>query len=260
MRDERIASKLSTLSGDGWTPEDYSQRTRIREDRILILGDAHVPYHDPELLAEALTEARVSQVEAIVWLGDLMDMPTFSSWGQEDLSTLYTRELEMVRRIIQLAATIVPKQYWSSGNHEMRFMRRNSYHFGMKQLAMMAGLGDMLADGSLVVSDNPTLDYGPEGSTKRSWMLTHPASYGGQPLVVPGRVADRYQANVISAHAHHWAMGKSPSGRFTVVESGGIFKPESIQYVQHRITDHRAWTQGYVLLEHGRASLLAPDN
>lgn len=236
----------------GWTPENFSKRTRVRERRVLVLGDAHVPYHDIDLLAEALEVARVNRVEAIVWLGDLMDMPTFSSWGTDDLTTLFRRELEQVRGIIQLASEVVGRQYWSSGNHEVRFMRKVENQLGMEELALMAGLGEMLSDGRLVMSDNPTLDWGDD------WMLTHPASYGGQPLVVPGRVADRYQRNVVSAHAHHWAQGRSPSGRFQVIESGGLFKPELIKYVSHRITEHRAWTQGYVLLDTDRAFLCAP--
>lgn len=253
-RIDRYARELRALQPD-WLPENFSERVRVQEDRVLVLGDAHIPYHDVDLLAEALDFAREARVEAIVWLGDLMDMPTFSSWGTDDLTTLYRRELELTRGVIELASEVVSRQYWSSGNHEMRLMRRNGYQFGMEELALMAGLQDLLSTGQLITSDNPTLDYSSDG---HDWMLTHPASYGGQPLVVPGRVADRYQVNVISAHAHHWAQGRSPSGRYTVIESGGLFKAEYIKYVQHRITDHRAWTQGYVALNHGQAHLCAP--
>ena len=250
-REDALASRLLELQR-GWTPDDFSERLRVTEDRVLVLADAHIPYHDPKVLAQVLDFARRQRVEAIVWLGDLMDLPTYSSWGTDDLTTLYKRELGIVAGVIEVAGEIVKKQYWSLGNHEARIMRRNGFQFGMEQLALMAGLDELMRDERLVVSDNPTLDYGD------NWMLTHPASYGGQPLVVPGRVADRYQKHVVSAHAHHWAQGKSPSGRFTVVESGGLFHAEYIKYVQHRITDHRAWVQGYVFLADGEAFLIGP--
>lgn len=250
MRDHvDVLERLTALRGE-WQPEDFSERMEIPEERVLVLGDAHVPYHDENLLADALCRADMLKVDAIVWLGDLLDNPTFSSWGQDDLTTTFERELTIVEGIVREAATIVKKQYWSFGNHEQRWFRKMGEQCNMSHLAKIAGLGDLLKSGQFVVSDNPTLDY-----HHRTWMLTHPADYSGQPLAVPGIIADRFEQNVVSAHAHHWAQGKSPSGKFTVIESGGLFNTSRIKYVQHRVTRHRSWVQGYVLLDHGRAQL-----
>jgi hypothetical protein len=87
-------------------------------------------------------------------------------------------------------------------------------------------------------------------------MLTHPAQYGTSPLKVPGELAERFGCNIISAHAHHWGMGTSPSGRYTVIESGGLFDERLVKYVQHRVTTHRAWVRGFVLLDDGVPSLI----
>jgi hypothetical protein len=241
-----------TLAGlrGGWKPTDYSQKITVQEEDIFIASDVHVPYHDERLLADFLERVDMYGAGAVVWLGDLLDMPTFSSWGQEDLSTHFKRELQIVRGIIRLTSQVVPVQYWSVGNHEERWMRKLNYQVDMDLLADQAGLTDLVEDGRLVISNNPTLLYKPG-----NWMLTHPGSYGSTPLVVPGKIADKHKRNVVSAHAHHWGQGLSPSGEFRVVESGCLVKPELVHYLQRRPTDHRMWAQGYVGLFGGDVSL-----
>lgn len=246
-----LAARLAALRGD-WTPTDYTERDEVSEECVLVISDVHIPYHDEDLLSDALIRAEVLGVEAIVWLGDLLDNPTFSPWGADDLSTNFARELDIAEGLIREAAKIgsVKKQYWSLGNHEERWFRRLGGQCNMTHLARTAGLDDLLRAGTLVVSDNPTLDY-----HNKSWMLTHPADYSGQPLAVPGQLADKFDRSIVSAHAHHWAHGKSPSGKYTVIESGGAFDPAKVKYVNHRVTRHRVWVQGYVILDHGRAQL-----
>jgi hypothetical protein len=244
-----LAQTLAGLRGD-WQPVDQSARIQVREPRIIVASDLHVPYHDEGLIASMLERADLLKTDAIVWLGDLLDNPTFSSWGNEDLSTTFDRELGIAEGIIRLASRFVSRQYWSMGNHEMRWMRKLGYQTNMTHLAKIAGLGDLLADGRLIVSDNPTLDY------RHDWMLTHPKQYGPTPLVVPGKLAERFARNVVSAHAHHWGMGLSESGRFVVIEAGGLFEPKYVKYVQQQVTANRAWAKGYVVLNHGEPTLV----
>jgi predicted phosphodiesterase len=245
-------TRLATLR-EGWKPTDYSKRLRVFGDTLLVLSDAHVPYHNERLIASALERLKDAAGErTIVWLGDLLDMPTYSPWGTEDTTTMLRRELALVRGVLEVADEFCVTQYWVAGNHERRFMRRNGFEVGMAQLAGMAGLGELLADGRLVVSDNPTLDYTYD---RKRWLLTHPAQYGATPLVVPGKIADQQRRHVVSSHAHHWGMGTSPSGDHTVIETGGLFDPRLIPYVNQQMTTHRAWVSGYLLLDHGVPTL-----
>jgi predicted phosphodiesterase len=221
----------------------------VEEDNIIVASDVHIPYHNERLTAQMLGTAERRGAEAIVWLGDLMDNPTFSSWGQDDLSTTFKRELKIAEGLIRLASTIVDRQYWSFGNHEARWMRKNGEQVDMELLANMAGLSDLVRSGHLVMSDHPSLLY------RDDWYLTHPSTYGSVPLVVPGKLAELFSKNVVSAHAHHWGMGTSPTGRFTVIESGGLFNPLLVKYVQQRVTTHRQWVGGYVALDRGVPTL-----
>jgi hypothetical protein len=178
-------------------------------------------------------------------------MHTFSSWGRTDQTTQYKREIGIARTVIEMAAGVVPVQYWSRGNHEARLFRKTEGQLDMEQLAGSIGLGWLLDSGALIVSDNPTLDAVTDTFGKPTWMLTHPAQYGSSPLAVPGKLAGRYEQHILSAHAHHWGMGVDPTGKYTVIETGGLFQPNYHEYVQYNVTTHRAWTQGFWLLTDG---------
>jgi UDP-2,3-diacylglucosamine pyrophosphatase LpxH len=229
-----------------WKPTDYSKHPLIPDRKIMVLADVHLPRHDEKFLAEAFDRAYQEGVEAIVFLGDLMDNPTWSKWGIEDWSDNYERELNICEAIIRCAALSAPHVYWSYGNHEARVLHELKAQISMRHLALLAELQDLLDQGILIVSDDPTLE-----AFDGTWMLTHPKAYGPQPLVKPGLIATRYEKNVLSAHAHHYASGLDQTGRWQVIESGGLFKPEYFRYIQYQITGHRAWVQGYWILTDG---------
>lgn len=238
--------RLSELRG-GWVPEDYSTRLLLTDTRICIASDVHIPYHDEALVAQMLDHCKKSNIQAIVWLGDLLDVPTFSSWGRSDYTTDFTRELRIARGLVEMASGIVQVQYWSRGNHEQRWMRKLENQVYMDQLARMAGLEGLIDDGRLIMSDNPSLD-----ALGGGWLLTHPSVYGKVPLDVPGKLAQKYRKNVMSGHAHHWGMAAVEG--FVVVETGGLFDPTLHEYIQHNITTHRNWQQGYWFLVDGIAT------
>ena len=244
-RQRMYKQRMEAARGD-WKPEDYSKRLLVLEKKIMVLADVHLPRHDEDLLADAFTRAEEERVEAIVFLGDLMDMPMFSAWGRDDMSDNFERELDICEAIIRCAVQAAGVVYWSRGNHEVRLLRKMEQQISMSHLARLVGVTDLINSSQLVVSDNPNLD-----AFGGSWMLTHPAVYGRQPLVAPGKLATRYQQNIISAHAHHWAQGLDETSKFQVIESGGLFKPEYFQYIQYNLTGHRAWAQGYWIIDNG---------
>ena len=240
---------LVNAAMDGWEPEDLSQRIRVAEDRIIVASDVQIPYFDKELMTSMFAIAHSLRIEAIVWLGDLMDMPRFSSFGIDDTSTTFARELRITEGVLRQGARLGIQQYWSYGNHEARLLHKLANEIDMEALASIARRGPgPVWSAHHVRQPNP--EYGNE------WLLTHPAQYGSSPLVVPGYIADIEQKNIVAGHAHHWGMGKSPSGKFTVIESGGLFEPKAMRYIQHRPSKHRVQCKGFVILEHGRPHLV----
>jgi UDP-2,3-diacylglucosamine pyrophosphatase LpxH len=242
----KMYQEMMAAARGGWKPTDYSKTLLIPDDKIMILADVHLPRHDEKFLAQAFERAYNEKVGAIVFLGDLMDNPTWSSWGRDDWSDNYERELTICEAIVRCALDAAPYVYWSMGNHEARVLRKMEAQISLRHLALLAGLQDAMDSTRLIVSDHPTLE-----AFDGTWMLTHPATYGTQPLVKPGLIATRFQKNIISAHAHHYAQGMDQTGTFQVIESGGLFKPEYHAYIQRRVTPHRAWVQGYWILDNG---------
>jgi predicted phosphodiesterase len=239
MAVEFYRTKLSELRG-GWRPEDFSKRILVPDDTICVASDVHIPYHDEVLLAQMLHNCHNYGIKALVWLGDLLDLPTFSSWGLEDYSTNFLRELEIARGVIEMAADVVEVQYWSRGNHEARWMRKLDNQVYLDQLARMAGLSHLIDTGKLIISDNPSLE------APGNWLLTHPSAYGRIPLDIPSQLARKYRMNVMSGHSHHWGM--SVIEDFTVCETGGLFSPDHTRYIQYNVRPGRQWVQGYWFL------------
>lgn len=227
-----------------WEPQDFSEKLTVNTERFLVMSDMHLPKFHQDLFVKMIETLDKKHITHVFLLGDLMDMEEFSSYGVDDPTNLFRRNIllagNMVKVIINRGVTVV----WTLGNHEERFFRAVKYQLGMEDLARLAGLGEQLKHGTLIVHDNPTVHV-PTGN----WMLTHPKSYGSTPLVVPGLLATRFQMNVISAHAHHWGMGTNADGRFIVVESGGGFDPRLHKYIQHQVTTHRSWVPGFVTVE-----------
>ena len=76
-----LFDRIANATG-AWEAEDLSVRVNVPEARIIIASDVHIPYYDKHLLQRLFYTAQAMRIEAIVWLGDLMDMPTFSPWAQ----------------------------------------------------------------------------------------------------------------------------------------------------------------------------------
>lgn len=233
-----------------WRPTDYNDHLIVNSEHVLIAADTHIPAHDEQMIAEMLDQAYREEVDTIIWAGDLMDMQAFSSYGIDDETNSFRRDLRITGALLRGAARMGFKQIWTLGNHENRIRRTTKQSINMEQIALMAGTGGLLETGELVVSDNPSV-YLPIGN----WMVTHPAQYSSFPGVVASKLATRYQCNVIAAHEHHFGMVTDETGQWLAISSGGLYDPRKHRYINHNVTAHRAWQRGFVILHSGKAQL-----
>lgn len=247
---DKLIAELEEMQG---YKQDFSIHPTISERRILVASDVHIPYHHAPTVAHLLAYAEDVNADAIVWLGDFVDNLPVSHYGNTDLRTTFRDQMDQAGHLIQLASEVVPVQYWSKGNHEERWMSKMGYQGDMELFARMANVGELMDSGRLVVSDDATWEYN-HGDTE--WMLTHPAEYSGTPLVVPNKLAEVFGKNTVSGHTHHWGMSTSASGRYTIIESGGLFDRAKVEYVNRKITSHRVWARGFVLLDDGNPTLI----
>ena len=105
-----ILDRIDAAMG-GWEPEDLSIRTFVEEERIIVASDVQIPYFDRDLMRRMFHIAKALRIEAIVWLGDLMDMPIFSSFGVDDPTTTVRRASRGSPK-----RCYAKRQSWASGN------------------------------------------------------------------------------------------------------------------------------------------------
>lgn len=237
--------KLREARG-GKMPVDHSIHPQLTDRLFCVASDLHVPYHDDEMIARMLERCADDKVPTLVLAGDNFDMPYFSPFGQTDLDAKLEEDMATYRGFIETAFEVFQSIIILPGNHDDRYAKQLKYQSGMVGLIRHAGLGDRIEDGTLKVYNDPTIM-----AENDTWLITHPSAYGRQPLVVPGLIADLYQVNVMSGHSHHWGMGRSPSGKYIVVETGGLFNPALHEYKQKKISPLRPWIRGYWVLDHG---------
>jgi predicted phosphodiesterase len=236
---------------DGWVAPLYTDHLFIDSAHVLVAADTHIPKHDQELVEGMLRQAYEEEVDTIIWAGDLLDMEAYSSYGIDEKTASFKRDLRVTAAIIRGASRLGFKQYWTLGNHEQRLFRdRNMNNLDMSLLAQLAGLGDLVENGMLVTSDNPSVYL-----TIGNWLVTHPSQYGSYPTVVASKLATRNQANVIAAHEHHWGMTTDETGQWLAISSGGLYDPRKHKYINYQMTSHRAWQRGFVILHNGHAQL-----
>jgi predicted phosphodiesterase len=234
--------------GDGWKAKRYGGYFTITSEHILVASDVHFPKYDEKLFKGMLSQAWREEIDTIVWAGDFYDMEEWSTYGIDDPTSSFQRNLRNGGKIMRGVAGMGFKQIWSRGNHEERVFRNRPIN--MEMLANLSGLTDLLESGQLVVSDHPMV-YASVGN----WVIVHPAQYGSFPGVVASKLATRYQANTVVAHEHHWGMTTDETGQFVAISSGGLFDPKLHKYIQYNVTSHRAWQQGFVTIHEGQAQL-----
>lgn len=123
-RDHKNMTKAPSMPASV-EPPNRDPLTITGHERVLILPDVHIPYHDPEALRLAIEEG-VRRKSTVVFLnGDFGDFFACSHWQtnpkQRDLKT----ELEAMRQGLAWLRSRFPKSriIYKAGNHEFRWDR-----------------------------------------------------------------------------------------------------------------------------------------
>lgn len=94
----------------------------ILNNRILLLTDIHLPYHDEKALDTALTWGKGKNPNAIILNGDTIDMYQASRYIKDRRLRDLAGELEMTREFLkQLKEEFDCPIYFKIGNHEARW-------------------------------------------------------------------------------------------------------------------------------------------
>lgn len=119
--------------------------------KALVLCDLHIPYHEPDVLMEALNDGKKEKVDTIILNGDIADFYQISRFSKDPRRKSIKKELTAVKYFLRKLRNKFPKQtiIYKAGNHEERyvqFLRLNAKELlGIDEfeLRFVLGLNDL---------------------------------------------------------------------------------------------------------------------
>jgi len=217
------------------------------KEPLMVASDFHIPYDDKYLEEKMYAVAKEYGIKTLLVVGDYWDcegykneekyvtMTWFEAFQDEKAAVAanLTRLLEEFKTV-----------YFCRGNHELRWMK---YNRGM------VGIDELFAITKVTGNYHVSLDdYMSVEQNGEKWLLIHPDNYSPKQLEIPFSISDKVQCNVLGAHGHHLADGYSRTGEFQVVDNGGLFDADQIEYLR-RTTKFPSVMSGFNALMDGRA-------
>lgn len=222
--------------------------------RFLHLCDLHIPFHDIDVLEEAVGYALPSGIKHCVINGDLLDVYAASKFAKNK-SVDIRREIECATRVLDVLCAHFETVVLTEGNHERRIKRYVAASIDPDlQWLFRVDLLDMLAQ----QHDNVLYARGPWCKVG-SVVFAHPDAYSK----VPGRtalsIADSLRARgetvsaVVIGHTHKVVNGMLANG-MAIYEAGCACR--EMDYVGVGRSPISPWTCGYgVIVLDGRGDI-----
>jgi predicted phosphodiesterase len=221
---------------------------------VAVTADWHIPLVDYEYANGFLEHAADEGYTTLAIAGDFFNHDALSAFDYKQASADLETELAEANHIMRLLCQQFEKIIFVWGNHDARFHKALQYKISFRH-AMRMCFGE-LGDELLSKIEFSNLDH---FWVNDNTYICHPKNYAQQPLANARKLAAKMQANVITAHSHHAAMGYDVSGQFVCVEAGGLFDASRTAYLQ-RSTTFPTWRQGYCLIDDdGHISMFTPQ-
>lgn len=224
----------------------------ITSNNIIVASDFHIPFHNPSLLENMYDVAIDYGVEDVAVPGDFWDCDNFSIFDDNaSLGVTFKKEQKHVAGVLEDITNSFKRVYFCKGNHEDRWVKINSGQMDMKDLFATT----LITEGYEVTSDDHMILM----QNGEKWLLCHPKNFRTTPLSVAKDLAAKKLCHIWVGHGHQFAQGWDRSGRFRVVDGGGIFDPHSLAY-HRRTTCHPEMRSGFYLLQDNIPHPYEPDH
>lgn len=92
-------------------------------NRVLIISDLHIPYHEPKALTAALNHGLENGANCVLINGDLIDFHKISRFQADPRKRDVVEEFKATRQFLEYLRELFPKAeiVWSEGNHDARY-------------------------------------------------------------------------------------------------------------------------------------------
>lgn len=214
-----------------------------------ICGDVHVPYTDWDyaLRLAAVARKELKRPRRLIVAGDFWNYDAYSHYPPVMNVPSWQQEKRAGRAAAKFWAQTFAEIYFLMGNHERR---------KQKITAGEEDDEDIFSPLASVARIKSTC-YGWANVTSggQLWRVTHPKNYSINPLVVASDLANKFDANVMTFHQHHLAIGPDRYCRHTVVDGGCLVDPGKLAYAVLDDSKAAGMARGFVLLRAGIASI-----
>jgi len=223
------------------TSELCDQYIQINQDRVIIMGDAEIPDHDPEVFSMITDLAQKFDIHHLIINGDLVAFDSLSNWMR---STPYTstfrKEMEITKETINVFLRHFKTVSYLTGNHERRLPHKVD-----GQIA----LGDFLLNTAGLTFSVYSYCYLTSGGKKI--LVCHPDNFSRIPLSVPLKIASVEHMNVVCAHTHRLSFGYDASSRYWVIDGGHCRDDKRTSYKAIKKNTYPNWNPGFVMIIDG---------
>lgn len=225
-------------------------------ERYAITADWHIPLYDVEYANTFIQDAKARGVSKLIIAGDFFNFDALSQYHPKQEGAGVEGEIDEAHMVMRTLLETFDLIYFLWGNHDARLHK--SLGYALKFQETMKMVFGPLGDDALSRLRFTNLDHmwiGDEDDER--WYICHPGNYTRVPLSTARTLATKYNANIITAHSHHCAIGYGIDGYRVVAEIGGFFDRDKTAYLQ-RSTTFPTWAQGYAFLEDGRLTVQSP--
>ena len=136
------------------------------------------------------------------------------------------------------------------GNHEKRWIDLNAGMMGMPQLFALIkphNISDDNYERRVLVTSDDHINLMHKGQL---WLCCHPRNFRITPLSVVRDLAANHLCNVAGFHGHAFNQGRDRSGKFRVVDGGGLFDRKALAYTRST-SCHPMTRSGFYILKDG---------
>lgn len=226
----------------------------IEDPIVTVTADWHIPLYDPDYVNRMIERSREMGSRTLLVGGDFFNFDALSAYDPKQEEAGLELELSEGAAVMRVLLESFDRIVYLWGNHDARLHK--ALGFAIQFKAAMKMVFGSLGDEALQKLEFTNLDHcWIKQGDGREWYVCHPQGYNRAPLTTARTLAAKVNANVITAHSHHCAIGYATDGEKVVCEIGGLFDRHKTAYLQ-RSTTYPTWAQGYAVVVAGEKILV----
>ena len=247
----KVANKQADASFKDSDGPMFDEYLEITSDSAIIIGDAEVPDHDPELFGMAADLAEKYNIKLLIINGDFLHADKFSQFKMrnETKGIPFCEEVELIRFNLNGFLKHFDRIAMLSGNHEQRLSKMSNGHINLSYFVY--DINNILFSEYMYLWLN---------TNNGRYFVCHPQNYSRIPLSTSREIAAIRHSHVVCAHNHHLSMSRDRSGQYWILDGGCCRDISKTQYKQMAANTFPQWVPGFTMILDGVPFLVSKEH